>query len=406
MVLPDVIQSGLRVVFCGTAVGGRSARLGAYYAGPGNQFWPILNRIGLTPTRLAPAEYPRLLEYGIGLTDVCKTSSGSDHGVGTDGFDVPRLTALLESHRPCLLAFNGKAAAKAVLGRPVDYGLQPERVAGARVFVLPSTSGAARGAWDEERWRELAEACDRLTATVRSATATQGRDPASGSSRKVAAGLPEAVDALRAFAGETSLSGTIASIQIQLHEKTRRQVSDFLVRQAITDTLLASALLVKDMAGQIDVTLHAVGILLSLPHILDSGERVESLSLGAGNTPGGHDLVTDRRIAEFKFTRWRGRDAARQSHLFVDLFNLASADTDKLRCMYVAGIEAPLRFLKGRRSLNSVLGKHAAVATRFRELHGDEYATVGDYYKSVAGRVAIVDLVKILPALAGHDRLA
>ena len=91
------------------------------------------------------------------------------------------------------------------------------------------------------------------------------------------------------------------------------------------------------------------------PHILDSGERVSSLSLGAGNTPGGHDLVTDRRIAEFKFTR--GRDAARQSHLFVDLFNLASADTDKLRCMYVAGIEAPLRFLKGRRSLDSVLGK-------------------------------------------------
>jgi hypothetical protein len=48
-------------------------------------------------------------------------------------------------------------------------------------------------------------------------------------------------------------------------------------------------LLVKDMAGQIDVTLHAVGILLSLRHILDSGERVESLSLGAGSTPGGHD---------------------------------------------------------------------------------------------------------------------
>lgn len=84
---------------------------------------------------------------------------------------------------------------------------------------------------------------------MRPATATQVRDPASGSSRKVTAALPEAVDALRAFASET---------------------------------------------------------LLSLPNILDSGERVESLSLGAGNTPGGHDLVTDRRIAEFKFTRWRG----------------------------------------------------------------------------------------------------
>jgi hypothetical protein len=118
--------------------------------------------------------------------------------------------------------------------------------------------------------------------------------------------------------------------------------------------------------------------------------------------------VTDllRRIAEFKFTRWRGRDAARQSHFFVDLFNLASADADKFRCMYVAGIEAPLRFLKGRRSLDSVLGQHAAVTTRFGELHGDKYPTVGDYYRSVADRVAIIDLVKILPALDGRDRLA
>lgn len=73
--------------------------------------------------------------------------------------------------------------------------------------------------------------------------------------------------------------------------------------------------------------------------------------------------------------------------------------------MYVTGIEAPLRFLKSRRLLDSVLGKHAAVATRFRELHGDKYATVGDYYKSVADRVEIIDLVKILPALAERDRL-
>jgi TDG/mug DNA glycosylase family protein len=46
-----------------------------------------------------------------------------------------------------------------VLGRNVDCGPQHERFAGARIFVLPSTSGAARGAWDERRWRELADAC-------------------------------------------------------------------------------------------------------------------------------------------------------------------------------------------------------------------------------------------------------
>jgi TDG/mug DNA glycosylase family protein len=155
--LPDVITPELRVVFCGTAAGEQSAKLGAYYAGRGNQFWPILHKIGLTPTRLASAEYSRLFDYAIGLTDVCKTKAGSDGAVGTAGFDVPRLTAPLERHRPRVLAFNGKAAARAVLGRQVDYGPQPERIAGACVYMLPSTSGAARGSWDENRWRELAQ---------------------------------------------------------------------------------------------------------------------------------------------------------------------------------------------------------------------------------------------------------
>lgn len=39
---PDLLAPHLRLVFCGTAAGNVSAARGAYYAGPGNQFWPIL----------------------------------------------------------------------------------------------------------------------------------------------------------------------------------------------------------------------------------------------------------------------------------------------------------------------------------------------------------------------------
>jgi hypothetical protein len=70
MVLPDVLGPGLRVVFCGTAVGSASAKRGAYYAGPGNKFWPTLHAIGLTPRRLMPEEFRSVLDYGIGLTDL------------------------------------------------------------------------------------------------------------------------------------------------------------------------------------------------------------------------------------------------------------------------------------------------------------------------------------------------
>jgi TDG/mug DNA glycosylase family protein len=156
VMLPDVLQSGLRVVFCGTAAGAKSAQARAYYAGPGNQFWPTLHKIGLTPRQLLPSEYPELTAYGIGLTDVCKTQAGADSTLTAAGFDTARLIALLDQHRPSAIAFNGKKAAEIVLGRTVDYGPQPEGIADARVFVLPSTSGAARGHWDIRHWQELA----------------------------------------------------------------------------------------------------------------------------------------------------------------------------------------------------------------------------------------------------------
>jgi double-stranded uracil-DNA glycosylase len=157
-VLPDVLAPGLRVVFCGTAPGTASARAGAYYAGPGNRFWATLNEVGLTPVLLRPAEFGRLPEFGIGLTDISKSASGSDQEVGRRGVDPERLASVVAEAAPAHLAFNGKNSAKAALGRPVAYGRQPERIGGAAVWVLPSTSGAARRFWDIGPWRDLAVA--------------------------------------------------------------------------------------------------------------------------------------------------------------------------------------------------------------------------------------------------------
>jgi mismatch-specific thymine-DNA glycosylase len=157
-ILPDVLAAGLRVVFCGTAPGTASARAGAYYAGPGNRFWTTLHEVGLTAAVLRPAEFARLPEFGIGLTDISKTASGSDQEVGRRGVDPERLAAAIAAIAAPHLAFNGKNSARAALGRPVDYGIQPERIGGAAVWVLPSTSGAARGFWDIGPWRELARA--------------------------------------------------------------------------------------------------------------------------------------------------------------------------------------------------------------------------------------------------------
>jgi TDG/mug DNA glycosylase family protein len=154
-VLPDLIARNLRIVFTGTAAGSASARAGAYYAGPGNAFWATLYAVGLTPRRLAPSEFRKLLEFGIGLTDLCKVTSGSDQEIVGDRVDIPRFLGLVEANRPRIVAFNGKRSASVVLDGPVGYGRQPGDLDGAAVWVLPSTAAAAWGYWDLSVWHRL-----------------------------------------------------------------------------------------------------------------------------------------------------------------------------------------------------------------------------------------------------------
>ncbi|TAN07116.1 MAG: mismatch-specific DNA-glycosylase [Rhodanobacteraceae bacterium] len=159
-VLPDVLAPGLRVVFCGTAPGTRSARDGAYYAHPGNYFWRTLFDIRLTPRRLSPLAFRDVLEFGIGLTDVAKHHYGSDADLPRAAFDATGLQRKLARYQPRIVAFTSKNAARAGLAtgsRDLSYGEQDFMIAQSRVFVLPSPSGQARGFWDIAPWRHLAE---------------------------------------------------------------------------------------------------------------------------------------------------------------------------------------------------------------------------------------------------------
>ncbi|TMV61565.1 mismatch-specific DNA-glycosylase, partial [Thioclava sp. BHET1] len=121
-VLPDHLAPGLRLIFCGSAAGHVSARRGAYYAGPGNLFWPMLAETGLTPRRFAPEEAALLLPLGIGLTDLAKEARGMDHEIPRAAYTPDRLRALIASHAPRHLAFNGKRAAQIALDRALGYG--------------------------------------------------------------------------------------------------------------------------------------------------------------------------------------------------------------------------------------------------------------------------------------------
>ncbi len=161
-VLPDVLRPDLRLVICGSAAGTRSAQEGFYYAHPGNRFWSILFEAGLTPRRLLPAEYPSVIEFGIGLTDVCKSEFGADSELSKTAYDPDSVRAKIRRYRPRLLAFNGLSPARAVLGPLRRYGLQPATLGETRVFVVPSTSGLACKHWDPAPWHALGRELGKL----------------------------------------------------------------------------------------------------------------------------------------------------------------------------------------------------------------------------------------------------
>lgn len=164
--VPDLLAPGLRVVFCGMALGRRSAERRAYYAHPGNRFWPTLHAIGLTPTRFAPTDYPNLLGLGIGLTDVSKSHYGNDDELPAEALDPVTVRAKTLRYGPKVLAFTSKAAAAQVLGRPtgrIPYAEQAERIGETALFVLPSPSGAASRYWDIAVWYRLAAALAKPT---------------------------------------------------------------------------------------------------------------------------------------------------------------------------------------------------------------------------------------------------
>ncbi len=157
--LPDILAPNLDVIFCGTAAGNRSAQLGHYYAGRGNSFWKTLATVGLTPRLLAPEEDRLLLQFRIGLTDLAKSASGMDRDIPESAFIPERLAQIVSEYAPRAVAFNGKKAAKLALAQRGSIPLgrhQHSSFPNASVWILPSTSGAARGYFNLRTWADFA----------------------------------------------------------------------------------------------------------------------------------------------------------------------------------------------------------------------------------------------------------
>jgi TDG/mug DNA glycosylase family protein len=142
--LPDVIGPGLRVLFCGINPGLYSAAVGCHFARPGNRFWPALHRSGFTPELLGPAEQERLLDLGLGLTNLVEraTAGAAELGAAELRAGGERLVGKLRRQRPAWVAFLGLGAYRTAFGwRHPKVGPAPTLVEGTRSWLLPNPSG-------------------------------------------------------------------------------------------------------------------------------------------------------------------------------------------------------------------------------------------------------------------------
>jgi hypothetical protein len=210
--------------------------------------------------------------------------------------------------------------------------------------------------------------------------------------------LEQAAKLVEEFGVGPALTTRIRALEAAGVGLKRGKIEKLLAREDVGEELIAAAGTIKVLAGQVHVIRHAAGILVSLPHILEPGEVVQSLSLGAGNTGRNHDLETDRRVAEFTFIDWQGADTMRQNKLFADVINLASSKTTKRRVVYVLGTSHAMKFLGGGRAIRSVLSKNSKARLSFEELYGhNTFVTVSDYWATVHEKVEILDLRELVP---------
>lgn len=210
------------------------------------------------------------------------------------------------------------------------------------------------------------------------------------------------VSALARFSGP-NLTATLSHLEGTVQGVTATDCQMFLDGAGAGCEALSAAAELKRHASQINVTIHALGILLCLPHLLEPGERVEYVSLGAGNTGRAFDLETNFRVAEFKFINWRGgSETIRQNGVFKDYLMLALHPTTKRKHLYLLGTDHALKFLRGGRALSSVISRNDKLQRTFTERFGNAYRTVGDYYADHADVVRIEDVSPWLSVLAGE----
>jgi len=139
--LPDTVGPGMRLLVCGLNPSLYAADAGVGFARPGNRFWPAALAAGLADADRDPDG--ALRAHSMGMTDLVKRATVAANELRPDEYrsGFARTERLVRRLAPRAIVFVGLAGWRAAVDRHARPGVQPHDVAGAPVYVMPSTSG-------------------------------------------------------------------------------------------------------------------------------------------------------------------------------------------------------------------------------------------------------------------------
>ncbi|CAH8586066.1 unnamed protein product [Heterobilharzia americana] len=143
--LPDHLKEGLDIVIVGINPSLASAHVGHHYAGPGNHFWTCLSQAGLVPMAVSCYDDSKMLDYGIGFTNVCTRPTKGAAELTRKEMKAGAAIMLekMRKYKPKIAVFNGKGIYEAYVGhKNFCMGRQPTTLDGTDtiIFVMPSSS--------------------------------------------------------------------------------------------------------------------------------------------------------------------------------------------------------------------------------------------------------------------------
>lgn len=148
--VPDLIGPGLKLLFVGINPGLWTAATQTHFAHPGNRFYPALRLAGIIERDIdrgegmIEADRAYLIARGIGNTNlVNRATARADELTRVElRAGRSRLEQCVETHQPLVVAVAGVTAFRTAFCQPkARAGEQPDRLAGARLWVVPNPSG-------------------------------------------------------------------------------------------------------------------------------------------------------------------------------------------------------------------------------------------------------------------------